>query len=114
MLRYMRAEVMHFSFSKNMGFCGRLEEDEFVNSGDLHFRGLLPRARAACVCAIRASTVWKFHRSFMSWKHSVVETRGEWGGERRVCACKLPSVIVAVDRFATGTKIGYYLGRKSI
>ena len=37
----------------------------------------------------------------------IVETRAERGGERRVCACKLPQTVV-VDRSGTGTNIGYY------
>ena len=37
----------------------------------------------------------------------------EPGIERHVCACKLSPVFVVVDRFASGTYIGYYLGRKS-
>ena len=100
MLRYLRAVMMHFSFNKNIGFCGRPEDDELVTSSDLHFR-------AACACLITASTVWKRHRSFLSWKQPIVETRAERGGERRVCARKLPPIFAVVDRFATGTNIGY-------
>ena len=77
------------------------------------FEGLLPSARAARARVIRVSTVWKLHRSFLNWKQPIVETRAEWGGQRRVCACKLPRTLIVVDRFATGANIGYYLGRKS-
>ena len=50
MLRYLRTVVMHFNSSRNMGFCGRLEEDERAPSGDLYFRRFVakceePRAR---------------------------------------------------------------------
>ena len=38
MLRYMRKVVMHFSFDKNIGFYGRLEEDQLATSGVLYFR----------------------------------------------------------------------------
>ena len=77
------------------------------------FEGSLPSARAACACVIRASTVCKLHRSFLSSKQPIVETRAERGGERRVRACKLPPTFVVADRFSTCTNIGYYLGRKS-
>ena len=76
------------------------------------FEGSSPSARAACACVIRASTVCKLHRSFLSSKQPIVETRCERGGERRVRACKLPRTFVA-DRFVTGANIGYYFGRKS-
>ena len=69
--------------------------------------------RAACACVIRASAMWKLHRPFLSWKQPSVETQVERGGERRVCACELSRIFVVVDRFATETNIGYYLGRKS-
>ena len=40
--------MVHFSFSENISFCGRLEEVELVPHGDLHFKRRLvrePRAR---------------------------------------------------------------------
>ena len=79
------------------------------------FEGLLPsaHARAACACVIKANAVCQLHRSFLSLKQRILETRAERGGERRVFACKLPKIFVVVDRFGTGTYIGYYLGRKS-
>ena len=40
----VRTVVMHFSFNKNIGFYGRLEEDQLATSGFLQVRE--PRARA--------------------------------------------------------------------
>ena len=78
------------------------------------FYGWLPSAQAVCACVIRANTVWKLHRSFLSWKQRIDETRTERGGERRICAYKLSPIFVVADRFATGTNIGYYLGGSDI
>ena len=98
MLRYLRTVVMHFSFSKNTVFCGRFAKDELVPSDDLHFSRFVVK----CVSRVRVCD---------QSKHSN-ETRAERGGERRVWACKLPPILVVGDPFATGTNIGYYLGRK--
>ena len=46
MLRYMRTVGMHFSFSKNVGSCGRLEEDErALSSVKVRRQVRKPRAR---------------------------------------------------------------------
>ena len=48
-LRYLRTPVVHFSFSKNICSFSRLEEDELVTPGDIHFRRLF----AKCASRVR-------------------------------------------------------------
>ena len=110
MLRYIRTVVMHFSFSKNIGFFGRLEEDELVSCGDLPFQ----RFVAKCASRVRVCDQRKHstETSSMIPELSIVETLAERNGEQCICACKLPPIFVVVDQFSTGTSIGYYLGRK--
>ena len=90
----MRTVVMHFSFNKNIGFYSRLEEDQLQRVVFSIVEGSFPSARAACACMIRASTVWINHRSFLTWKQPLADTRAEWGGERRVFACKFRQYLV--------------------
>ena len=78
LLRYLHTAVTYFRVSENINFCGCLEEDERITSGNLRFRRLVTKlqsARAACACTIRVSTVWKLHRSFLNKEQHLDDTR---------------------------------------
>ena len=73
---------------------------------DFHFEGPSSNVRATCACMIGTITVSKIHRSFLSWKQSILETRGEQDivNVNYANICKLH---VVVDRFVTCINIGY-------
>ena len=86
-----------------MGFCGRVEKDEYVSSVDIRIRS---SPRIACTCVTRVSTA----TLSMSWKQRVLHTQAECDGERRVCTREFRRMVVSVDRFDTDINVGYYLG----
>ena len=81
-------------------------------SGDLHYR----RFVAKCADRVRVCDQSKHSVETLliipQLKQLIAETRAERGGERRVCAYKLPPIFVVADLHATGTNVGFYLGRK--
>ena len=76
------------------------------------FEGSPSSARSACMRVIGAMTVKKNLRSFLSCKHSFVQTHLNALMSEVSVHVFLPISVVA-DRLSTNDNIGYYLGRKS-
>ena len=70
------------------------------------------RRQVRDVRVIGAITVKKILRSFLSCKHSIVQTQLN-GVMSEVSVHVFLPISVVADRFSTSDNIGYYLGRKS-
>ena len=76
------------------------------------FEGSPSSARSACVRVIGAIKFKKILRSFLSYKHSIVQTQLN-GVMSEVSVHVFLPISAVADRFSSSDNIGYYLGRKS-
>ena len=93
---------MHFIFSKKVGFCGRLKEDELVPSGDLYFRKIF----AKCTSSVRVCGQRK-HKMETSSTINELETTNS----RDTISTKWGATGLCVQN--SGTNTDYYLSQKS-